>query len=38
MTVSIRALSFWSLFECEEPGSGFPQPASEGEDEKFNEI
>ena len=37
-TVSIRALSFWSMFECEEPGSGFPQPPSKGEDEGFNEI
>ena len=37
-TVSIRALSFWSLFECEEPGSGFPQSTSKGEGEEFNEI
>ena len=37
-TVSIRALSFWSLFECEERRSGFPQPPSEGEDGEFNEI
>ena len=37
-TVSIRALSFWSLIECEEPRSGFPQPPSKGEDERFNKI
>ena len=37
-TVSIRALSFWSLIECEEPRSGFPQPPSKGEDKGFNEI
>ena len=37
-TVSIRALSFWSPFECEEPRSGFPQPPSKGEGKEFNEI
>ena len=37
-TISIRALSFWSLIECEEPRSGFPQPPSKGEDKGFNEI
>ena len=37
-TVSIRALSFWSLFECEESGSGFPQPPRKGEGEKKHKI
>ena len=37
-TISIRALSVGSLFECKEPRSGFPQPPSKGEDEEFNEI
>ena len=37
-TISIRALSVGSLFECEEPRSGFPQPPSKGEDGEFNEI
>ena len=37
-TVSIRALSFWSLFECEEPRYRFSQPSNKGEGEEFNEI
>ena len=37
-TISIRALSVGSLFECKEPRSGFPQPPSKGEDGEFNEI
>ena len=37
-TISIRALSVGSLFECEEPRSGFTQPPSKGESEEFNEI
>ena len=37
-TISIRALSVGSLFECEEPRSGFTQPPSKGEGEEFNEI